>query len=136
MSELAASSPKIPGQAGQLVIAGAIIASAIILLFPDTLSPLAKYPDGLIIPFKDWVGAFMAWLKTNFTWLTRSLAAAIDVPLRFAFSLLAKGFKFGNGETAWILPRLSWLGVTFVMAWLGFIFGGLRLGITAARWQR
>ena len=127
MSELAASSPKIPGQAGQLVIAGAIIASAIILLFPDTLSPLAKYPDGLIIPFKDWVGAFMAWLKTNFTWLTRSLAAAIDVPLRFAFSLFAKGFKFGNGETAWILPRLSWLGVTFVMAWLGFIFGGLRL---------
>ena len=127
MSELAASSPKIPGQAGQLVIAGAIIASAIILLFPDTLSPLAKYPDGLIIPFKDWVGNLMAWLKTNFTWLTRSLAAAIDVPLRFAFSLLAKGFKFGNGEAAWTLPRLSWLGVTFVMAWLGFIFGGLRL---------
>ena len=127
MSELAASSPKIPGQAGQLVIAGAIIASAIILLFPDTLSPLAKYPDGLIIPFKDWVGNLMAWLKTNFTWLTRSLAAAIDVPLRFAFRLLAKGFKFGNGEAAWTLPRLSWLGVTFVMAWLGFIFGGLRL---------
>jgi glycine betaine/proline transport system permease protein len=93
----------------------------------DALSTLAKYPDGLVIPFKDWVGAFMAWLKTYFTWATRSLAAAVDVPLRFAFNLLAKGFKFGNGEAAWVLPRLSWLGVTFVMAWLGYIFGGLRL---------
>ena len=96
-------------------------------LFPDALSALAKYPDSLVIPFKDWVGAFMAWLKTNFTWATRSLAAVIDVPLRFAFNLLAKGFKFGNGEAAWTLPRLSWLGVIFVMAWLGYIFGGLRL---------
>ena len=111
----------------QFVVAGMIVATAVILLFPDTLSALAKYPDGLIIPFKDWVGAFMAWLKTNFTWATRSLAAAVDVPLRFAFSLLAKGFKFGNGEAAWTLPRLSWLGVTFVMAWLGYVFGGIRL---------
>ncbi len=69
----------------------------------------------------------MAWLKTNFTWLTRWLAALIEAPLRFAFNLLAKGFKFGTGEAAWTLPRLSWLGVIFVMAWLGYIFGGLRL---------
>jgi glycine betaine/proline transport system permease protein len=113
--------------AGQFVVAGTIVATAILLLFPDTLSALAKYPDGLVIPFKDWVATSMAWLKTNFTWLTRWLAALIDVPLRFAFSLLAKGFKFGNGEAAWALPRLSWLGVTIVMAWLGYVLGGRRL---------
>ena len=113
--------------AGQLVIAGTIVATAILLLFPDTLSALAKYPDSLVIPFKDWVATSMAWLKTNFTWLTRWLAALIDVPLRFAFSLLAKGFKFGSGEAAWTLPRISWLGVTIVMAWLGYVLGGRRL---------
>ena len=129
MSDIALSSARAHNgkRAGQIVIAAMIVATAVILLFPDALSALAKYPDGLIIPFKNWVGAFMAWLKTNFTWATRSLAAAVDVPLRFAFNLLAKGFKFGNGEAAWTLPRLSWLGVTFVMAWLGYIFGGLRL---------
>ena len=129
MSDIALSAARAHNgkRVGQFVVAGMIVATAVILLFPDALSALAKYPDGLIIPFKDWVGAFMAWLKTNFTWATRSLAAAVDVPLRFAFSLLAKGFKFGNGEAAWTLPRLSWLGVIFVMAWLGYIFGGLRL---------
>lgn len=129
MSDIALSAARAHNgkRVSQFVVAGMIVATAVILLFPDALSALAKYPDGLIIPFKDWVGAFMAWLKTNFTWATRSLAAVVDVPLRFAFSLLAKGFKFGNGEAAWTLPRLSWLGVTFVMAWLGYIFGGLRL---------
>ncbi len=129
MSDIALSAARAHNgkRVGQFVVAGMIVVTAVILLFPDALSALAKYPDGLIIPFKDWVGAFMAWLKTNFTWATRSLAAAVDVPLRFAFSLLAKGFKFGNGEAAWTLPRLSWLGVIFVMAWLGYIFGGLRL---------
>ncbi len=131
MSDIALSTGRVHGanRTGQLVVAGMIAITAVILLFPDALSALAKYPDGLVVPFKDWVGAFMAWLKANFTWLTRSLAAAIDVPLRFAFSLLAKGFKFGNGETAWTLPRLSWLGVTAVMVWLGFNFGGLRLAV-------
>ena len=129
MSDIALSAARAHNgkRVGQFVVAGMIVVTAVILLFPDALSALAKYPDGLILPFKDWVGAFMAWLKSNFTWATRSLAAAVDVPLRFAFSLLAKGFKFGNGEAAWVLPRLSWLGVTFVMAWLGYIFGGLRL---------
>lgn len=129
MSDVALSAARLQNgkRFGQFVVAGMIVATAVILLFPDALSTLAKYPDGLIIPFKDWVGAFMAWLKTNFTWATRSLAAAVDVPLRFAFNLLAKGFKFGNGEAAWTLPRLSWLGVIVVMAWLGYVFGGIRL---------
>jgi glycine betaine/proline transport system permease protein len=131
MSDVAVSAARAHNgkRVGQLVVAGMIFATVVILLFPDALSALAEYPDGLIIPFKDWVGAFMAWLKTNFTWATRSLAAAVDVPLRFAFNLLAKGFKFGNGETAWTLPRISWLGVIVVMAWLGYVFGGLRLAL-------
>ena len=53
----------------------------------------------------------------------------IDLPLTFAFNLLSKGFKFGRGEDGWMLPRLSWVGVTLVMAWLGYLFGGARLAL-------
>ena len=62
----------------------------------------------------------MIWLKVNLTWATRSLSAVIQIPLNFAFGLLSKGFKFGHGDTAVLLPRLSWLGVTLVMGWLGY----------------
>ncbi|MEQ1523701.1 MAG: ABC transporter permease, partial [Aestuariivirga sp.] len=73
MSDIAHSAPSsLSGKLiGHWIVAGAIVATAILLLVPETLSPLAKYPDSLVIPFKDWVGASMAWLKTNFTWLTR-----------------------------------------------------------------
>ncbi len=115
------------GRTGQLVIAAAVAAALLIVLFPAGVPALTDYPDSLIVPFRDWIAAVMAWLKTNLTWATRAVAALIDVPLRFAMNLLAKGFKFGSGDTAWTLPRLSWLGVTFVMAWLGYLYGGLRL---------
>ena len=71
MSDIAHSAPSILNGKwlGLWVVAGAIVVTAFLLLVPDALSPLAKYPDSLVIPFKDWVGAFMAWLKTNFTWL-------------------------------------------------------------------
>ena len=112
---------------GQLVLIGAVALAALMLVLPTSFSGLAHYPDSLIIPFKDWVGAFMTWLKTNFTWATRAVAAVIDMPLRFAMKVLAKGFKVGFGDTAWLFPRLSWLGITLTMAWLGYLYGGLRL---------
>ncbi|MGH6907420.1 MAG: ABC transporter permease, partial [Aestuariivirga sp.] len=112
---------------GQIAVAGAFAIALLIMLFPAVFSALAQYPDGLIVPFKEWIAAIMAWIKTNFTWATRAVAAAIDVPLRFTMNLLAKGFKFGSGEAAWTLPRLSWLGVSLVMAWLGYLYGGRRL---------
>ena len=95
----------------------------------DRLPALADYPQNLVIPFKDWLGAAMVWLKVNFTWATRSLTWLIDFPLRLAFNLLAKGFKFGAGEAATTLPRLSWYGITLVMAWLGYLYGGVRLAL-------
>ncbi|HUR42623.1 MAG TPA: ABC transporter permease subunit, partial [Aestuariivirga sp.] len=119
--------PRLAMNVGQLVLIAAFALALLIIAFPAAFSALAHYPDSLIVPFKDWVGATMAWIKTNFTWATRAIAHAIDVPLRFTMSLLAKGFKFGNGDTAWTLPRLSWLGVTLVMGWLGYLYGGLRL---------
>ena len=104
------------------------LAAALLLLLAGRVWPsLIVYPDSLVVPFKDAIALLMNWLKANFTWATRALAAVIDVPLRFAFNLLAKGFKFGSGETAFVLPRLSWLGITLVAALLGYVYGGLRL---------
>ncbi len=129
MSDVALPSLKSPLTVGmgQVIVAGAFAAALLIIMFPTAFASLAQYPDGLIVPFKEWIAAIMAWIKTNFTWATRSITAAIDVPLRFTMNLLAKGFKFGSGDAAWTLPRLSWLGITLVMAWLGYLYGGVRL---------
>ena len=102
------------------------IAVALVVLRGD-LPWMSDYPDSLIIPVKDAIAWAMAWAKSNLLWFTRSITAVIDVPLRFAFGLFAKGFKVGTGETAFVVPRLSWLGVCLVMGWLGYLYGGLRL---------
>lgn len=107
----------------------AIAAAVLAFLLRDLLPALANYPDSAIIPFKEWVGDLMNWMKVNLTWFTRSLAAIMDVPLRFAFNLLAKGFKIGSGPEALLLPRLSWVGVVGLMGWLGYIYGGWRLAL-------
>jgi glycine betaine/proline transport system permease protein len=131
MSDLALNPVTVARPPGVMrwIVPGAVIAAIMVYVLRDQLPALAAYPNELIIPFKDWLAAVMLWIKVNFSWLTRSLTATVDVPLRFAFNVLAKGFKFGTGDAAWTLPRLSWVGVTLVMAWLGYIYGGLRLAL-------
>ena len=59
------------------------IVSAIVLAVVAFLIPgAADYPAGLVIPFADWISAFMNWFKVTFTWLTRGLVAIINVPLQ------------------------------------------------------
>ena len=132
MSDLATASRRAPAirwAAGRGLVPIALAVAAALWLLGAVWPALIAYPAEAVIPFKDAVGAAMLWLKLNFTWATRSVSAVIDVPLRFAFNLLAKGFKFGNGDAALVLPRLSWLGVTLVMGWIGFLAGGRRLGL-------
>ncbi|MBI1169963.1 ABC transporter permease subunit [bacterium] len=114
---------------GRWVVPAALILCAA-LWFAGTLWPgLVQYPDPAVIPFSNAVSGVMAWLKAHFTPVTRGIAAVIDMPLRFAFNLLSKGFKIGNGAEATVLPRLSWVGVTLVMGMLGWIYGGARLAL-------
>jgi glycine betaine/proline transport system permease protein len=114
---------------GRLVVAAALGLAVFIWVFGALWPALIDYPVKAIIPFSDAVTAVMVWLKANLTWATRAVAGAIDVPLRFSFGLLSKGFKIGNGIEATLLPRLSWVGVTVVMAMLGYIYGGIRLAL-------
>ncbi len=126
---LAAEAPSRRPSIGKWVVPGTIIVALLIWILGSTWPALVEYPVKLVIPFKDVVTAAMVWAKSNLTWATRSLSAIIKLPLDFAFSLLSKGFKFGNGDTAILLPRLSWVGVTLVMGWLGYMFGGIRLAL-------
>jgi glycine betaine/proline transport system permease protein len=111
------------------VVVLAVAVAILIFLLRDVFPWLATYPDGAIIAFEDWIGAAMTWMKVNLSWFTRSITAIMDVPLRFAFNLLAKGFKLGHGPEATLLPRLSWLGIVGVMGWLGYLYGGWRLAL-------
>jgi glycine betaine/proline transport system permease protein len=114
---------------GRWLVPVVVCLAIVIWVFGFFWPGLVEYPIKLVIPFKNLVSSVMAWAKTNLTWATRSLSAIIEVPLNFAFSLLSKGFKFGHGDTAVLFPRLSWLGVTLVMGWLGYMFGGVRLAL-------
>jgi glycine betaine/proline transport system permease protein len=129
MTDAAAPLPSARIRLGRWLVPGAIILAAVIWMFGDLWPALVDYPASLMPPFKAAVSEVMAWAKANLTWATRAIAAVIQVPLTFAFNLLSKGFKIGHGDTAILLPRLSWLGVTLVMGWLGYIFGGIRLSL-------
>lgn len=112
----------------------ALWAAAGVLLFGiaavgHIIPAASSYPDSWILPVNKWIGSAFLWLKANFTWATRALAAVIDIPLDFALSLLAKGFKLAAGPDAASLPRLSWLGVCAVMASLGYAYGGRTLAL-------
>lgn len=111
-----------------------VIAIAFVFLLsvrPDFISWASDYPGGATIPIADWIGAAMGWIKRNFTWLTRGLAEALNVPLKTAISILAKPYKIGTGAEAWFLPRLSWLGVVVAGFITGHALGGRRLAALA-----
>ncbi|MFT3989038.1 ABC transporter permease [Aestuariivirga sp.] len=131
MSELALARPSFRAEPPVLrwLVALAVAAAVILYLARGALPGLSAYPDWAIIPFKDWLGAAMTWIKVNFTWATRSITAIVAVPLNFAFGLLAKGFKIGTGPEAWLLPKLSWAGVVCAMALAGWVYGGMRLAL-------
>ena len=110
----------------------ALAASLALYLLRDGLPALASYPDSLRIPVADWISAGFLIVKTNFTWLTRGITAILDVPLRFAVNLLARGFLFEpDGATAWSIPRLSWLGLCALAGISGWSIGGRPLGLLA-----
>ncbi len=115
-----------------LVWIAAIAVVAILYMMPGLAPWAVKYPSNAIIPIADWIGALMAWLKTNFTWLTRGITDIFNVPLQWAINLLAKGWKFGYGPEAFVFPRLSWVGICAAFTIAGYAFGGTRLAAVAA----
>jgi len=101
----------------------------------EPLAWAVSYPRAWNIPLRFWISDFMRWLINDFDLglftfkqLTRSLAWALEWPLRIAQDLLATGFTLAPaGEPGPEIPRLSWLAVIGVAALLGRAAGGWRL---------
>lgn len=116
----------LPGWRVAALIAGVVAAAfAIAWIVPGGWD----YPAAAIIPFAEWISAFMQWLKVTFTWLTRGLADLVNIPLQLAIGFLAKGYRIYLAEGFITLPRFSWIGICAVAALIGYRFGGLRLAL-------
>ena len=63
--------------AGRIAITLGVIVGAFVLahLIPGG----SDYPANLVIPFAEWISAFMNWVKSTFTWLTRGVGHTISV---------------------------------------------------------
>lgn len=118
-----------PVQRWLLIWALALAAVLVVFLLQDRLPWAVNYPAEAVIPVADWVSALMRWIKSNLSWLTRSITAVLGVPLDFALDLLAKNFKIGHGADAYVLPRLSWIGVCAAAFIAGHAVGGRKLGM-------
>ncbi|MBB6408434.1 ABC transporter permease [Mesorhizobium sangaii] len=118
-----------PVQIWLIVWASALAGVLVVFLLQDSLPWAVNYPASAIVPVADWVGALMGWIKSNLSWLTRSITAVLGVPLDFALNLLAKNFKIGHGADAYVLPRLSWVGVCAAAFLAGHAAGGRNLGM-------
>ncbi|MER9934648.1 ABC transporter permease subunit [Mesorhizobium sp. M0088] len=118
-----------PIQVWLLVWVFALAAVLVVFLLQDRLPWAVNYPASAVVPVADWVSALMRWIKSNLSWLTRSITAVLGVPLDFALNLLAKNFKIGHGADAYILPRLSWVGVCAAAFLAGHAAGGRKLSL-------
>ncbi|TPK33078.1 ABC transporter permease subunit [Mesorhizobium sp. B2-5-3] len=118
-----------PAQTWLLVWAAALAVVLVVFLLQDSLPWAVNYPAEAIVPVADWVSALMRWIKINLSWLTRSITAVLGVPLDFALDLLAKNFKIGHGADAYVLPRLSWIGICAAAFVAGHAAGGRKLGM-------
>jgi glycine betaine/proline transport system permease protein len=109
--------------------AAALAVTVLLYLAGDAMPWASAWPGDAVIPVADWLSALMRWLKTNFSAVTRTVTAILDVPLQLTFGLLAKGARIGSGPGAVVLPTLSWVGVVLGAAILGHWAGGARLSL-------
>ncbi|MBI2253996.1 MAG: ABC transporter permease subunit [Proteobacteria bacterium] len=128
MSTDAATAPLERRSPWPLIWLGFLVAVVAIWLLRDPLIWLVKYPDKLEINLAKWIGIAAKWLVAHIQFLTRGLAAVLDMPLDTAIAVLAKGILAPNDAV--IVPRVSWLGVIGAMTLTGYAYGGLRTAAT------
>lgn len=124
------------------LVALAVIALLAILAFAfqDSLPGWAhELPSSLQVGLDAGISKAMKWLIEQasfglftFKELTRAIAAALNVPLDIATSVLSTGLQQGRGSAAiQLAPPLPWIAVIGLVAALGYRFGGTRLALLA-----
>jgi len=110
-----------------LIIWAMLLLGALALGMQHQLAPwAADYPKPWILPLAREITALSKATISAITPFTRTISAFLQVPLDFAVALFAKGFKFGSGDGAIAVPRLSWIGILIAVALMGHAFGGRR----------
>ena len=125
MTDLALHPRTLPRFGFSVLWAALALIALVLFLQPDFAAWAVKYPKSAVVPIAAWIGAAMKWLIAHFQFITRGLAAVIDLPLQIAFAVLAKGFSVFGVE----IPRFSWLGVVGAAAIIGHAYGGLRTAL-------
>ncbi|WP_374383701.1 ABC transporter permease [Dongia sp.] len=127
--ETAAGDIAIRRSSWPLIWLGFAVAILIVWLLRDSLGALVKYPDKLELNLAKWIGLGAKWLVSQIDFVTRALAGVIELPLKAAIALLAKGVLAQND--AILFPRLSWVGIIGAAALAGYAYGGIRTALTA-----
>jgi len=114
---------------GVRVLAAALLAVAV----GHALPGLYRYPDALVLPVKDVIGAIFTFLGEDLSFglftfrdVTRGFATLLSYPLSALESLL-----FDGGDVVPVLP-LPWIAVVGLAAVIGHSAGGWRIGLVAA----
>ncbi len=129
----AAAPGRVPGLAVWLAGLGAL---AVFWLWGRGLAPWAfEYPRAWFLPARRWIGDGMKWLINEadlglftFREMTRFLAAVIEVPYQLALGLMS-----GGGAVFGVpVPPVGWVGVTLLVALIGYRAGGRGLAALVA----
>ena len=120
---------------GVVLWAVGVVAFAALWLWGGAALPWAfEVPRAWRPPFAAWISGFLDWLTEEahfglFTFrdLTRFVSAVIDVPYQVALGLLSGGASVFGAP----VPPVGWLGVTLLVALLGFALGGAPLAALA-----
>jgi glycine betaine/proline transport system permease protein len=89
-----------------------------------------SYPRDWQLPLSVWANYVMRDLiVANFFTVTRALSDVLNVPLQIAYAVLERGVTIGSGDSAVVIPPLSWLGIVATVAIIGYAYGGRRLAL-------
>lgn len=86
---------------------------------------LDEWPAEWVVPARDWVTAFFAWLGLVAKPVTRAISWVLAQPLALVEALLYRGFL------AWQWPPLPWIAIVAGTAILGHWAGGRKLAVFA-----
>ncbi|MEX0809048.1 MAG: ABC transporter permease subunit [Dongiaceae bacterium] len=122
-----------------LLPAIAVAATALLALARDFLPWANTYPAIWVVRVDHALSLAIEWLIKDADFglftvkdLTRGIGALLDAPMLLIKGLLATGFRIGSGDTALMLPPLSWIGITALFILIAAGMGDRRLTVFVA----
>ncbi|MBC8038816.1 MAG: ABC transporter permease subunit [Rhizobiales bacterium] len=104
-----------------------VVSFAVLLVLTVALARfvpfLDRWPAEWVIPARDWVTFFFAWLGSTAKPVTRAISWMLEQPLALVEAALYRGVL------AWQWPPLPWISIVAGTAILGHWAGGRRLAI-------